>query len=144
MTTQSAVSSASPASRRSRGLQNIEPQDAGARLKSVARGVDLGEPRQIGIDLDQIGERPLRPLRQRQPDRADARADVGDPALRRSRRRREQGGVRADPMAALRLDEGEPAPEPAVDGEPVRDRIALKPGRRVRHRAILPRGPPRR
>ena len=41
-------------------LEHIEPQNARARLKSVARGVDLGEPRQIGIDLDQIGERPLR------------------------------------------------------------------------------------
>ena len=47
-----------------------------------------------GVDLDQVGERVLRPVRQRQPDRADARADVDDPALRRPRRRREQDGVR--------------------------------------------------
>ena len=126
------------------GPQNVEPEDADARLKAVPRGVDLGEPGEIGIDLDQIGERPLRPLRQRQPDRADSRADVGDPAGRRPGRRNEQGGVRADPMAAFRLDEGEPAAEPAIDGERSGDRIALEPGRRLRHRAVPLRGPPRR
>ncbi len=120
VTTQSAFSSPSPASRRSTGLKRVEPEDADARLKSVPRGVDLGEAGQIGIDLDQIGERPLRPLRQRQPqpDRADSRADVGDPAGRRTRRRNEQGGVRADPMSAFRLDKGEPAAEPAIEASP--------------------------
>ena len=107
------------------GLQDIEPQDARAPFKSVARGIDPGEPGELRIDLDQIGERPRGLPDERQPDRAHARADVGDPALRRPRRRGEQRRVRADPMAAPRLDKGEPAPEPPVLGKPVRDRRVL-------------------
>ena len=102
-------------------VERVEPQDARARLEPVARRVAFGEPRQLGIDLDKIdgGERVA--LSQRQPDRADARADVDDPALPSvARRRNEQGGVRPDPMAALRLDEHEPAAKPSVLGQPVR------------------------
>ena len=104
------------------GLQDIEPEDARAPFKSVARGIDLGKPGELRIDLDEIGERPRGPPDERQPDRADARADVDDPALRRPRCRGEQRRVGADPMAAPRLDEGEPAAEPPVLGKPVRDR----------------------
>ena len=38
-------------------IERVEPQDARARLKPVARRVALGEPRQLGIDFDEIGGR---------------------------------------------------------------------------------------
>ena len=58
VTTQSAASSMSPASRRSRGFKTSSLENARAGFKSVARYIHVGEPGQIGIDLDEIGERP--------------------------------------------------------------------------------------
>ena len=87
-------------------IERVEPQDARTRLKPVARRVAFGKLRQLGIELDKIDGRERVALSQRQADRADPRADVDDPALPSvARRRNEQGGVRPDPMAALRLDE---------------------------------------
>ena len=39
------------------GIERVEPQDAYARLKPIARRVALGEPRQLRIDLDKIDGR---------------------------------------------------------------------------------------
>ena len=63
------------------GNERVEPQDPHAPLEPVALGIAFSEPRQVGSDLDKIGGRKLRALSQRQPDCADARADVDDPAL---------------------------------------------------------------
>ena len=73
VTTQSASSSGSPASRRS--WVKTSTLKTRARACSPLRA---GEPGQIGINLDEIGERPRGLSGQRQPDRAD---NVDDPAL---------------------------------------------------------------
>jgi hypothetical protein len=98
-------------------LERVEPQDARARLKPVARRVAFGKLRQFGVELDEIDRGKRVALSQRQADCANSRADVNDPALPSvARRRNEQGGVRPDPMAALRLDKQEPAAEPSILG----------------------------
>ena len=118
-------------------IKRIEAKDARPRLKAVALGVARGERREFGIDLDEIDADERRALGEREPDRADACADVDDPALAGVRRGGQQGRVRADPMAALRLNEREPAAEPLILGQPV-------PRGPLRHRAILFPDPPRR
>ena len=100
-------------------VERVEPQDARARLKPVALRVAFRKRRRLRIDLKTIdgGERVA--LREREADRADARADVDDPALPSvARRRNQQRGVRPDPVAAFRLHEHEPAAEPPVLGQP--------------------------
>ena len=86
VTTQSAASSASPASRRSPGFRTSSLRTRARACKSVARGIDPGEPGQLRIDLDEIGERP-RGL----PDAAPARP------RRRPRRRRRSGPPASPP-----------------------------------------------
>ena len=120
------------------GIERVEPQDPGTRLKPVARRVAVRELRQLGIELDKIDRGKRVALSEREANRADPRADVDDPALPSvARRRNEQGGVRPDPMAALRLHEQEPAAQPSVLGQRVRGRGALELRRRLSHRAVL-------
>ena len=120
------------------GIERIEARYARARLKPVARRVAFSEPRQFGINLDKIGRGERVALSQRQADRANSRADVNDPALPSvARRRNEQGGVRPDPMAALRLDEDETPAQPSILGQHVCRRGALKLRQWLSHRAVL-------
>ena len=99
-------------------VKRVEPQDAGARLNPIARSIAFGKERQLRINFNKIDGRKLGSLRQRQPDRAHARADIDDPALPSlGRRRNQKDRVRPDPMAALRLEERKLAAKPQILGQ---------------------------
>ena len=133
----------SPASRRSRGFKT-------SSLKRARAGLEVRfsqhSCRPAGRDRDRF----------RRDRRTPARVHWSAPARprRRPRRRRrsaprasllppQEGRVRADPVSAPWLDEGESALEPPVLGSPsaiVRSARATA----FSHRAALQRGPPRR
>ncbi len=100
-------------------VADVEAEDPRASGESVPFGVARGEVCEIGVDFDQVRAEARAAAEDGEGDRADAGADVGEPAVGKIRRRGEQGGVGASPVAPLRLDKGQTSAEPGVAGQPV-------------------------
>ena len=144
MTTQRADSEQPGRAARVR-VERVDAQDPRLRLKPVARRIALGESASSGSISTRSTRERRQALREREPDRPDARADVDNPALASvARRRDEESRVRTDPMAAARLEERKRAAEPFILGQPVGARSAFKLRRRLSHRAVPWRAPHRR
>ena len=140
----SAASSASPASRRSRGFRTSSSRTRARSCKSVRAALSPASRASSRIDLDEIGERPRGLPGQREPDRADARADVDDPALRRPRRRGEEGASVPTRWPRFGWTRASRPPSHRSSVSPSAIAGFSSPGDGLSHRATLRRGPPRR